>query len=488
MSQKSFSLVAIVAAVLVVFSVILAMDGPSAEIEFQPGRYLVNDVEVSRIAAIEVESEVDGVTRLERQDAGFVVVRGGVKYPAATAEVNRLIKAVDNIRLASEASKAESAHEGFGVGGSLADNAKRVRLFGGDGNLISGVLIGKSAQGAGGAPGRGYYVRRDGDPVTYQSQEYVNLRGRALDFVDKELARNTADDISSVTVTAMEGEASVTYTIESPEAGEVTLASVPEGMEAKEGDVNSVFNASTYLDFSDFHPRKSKEDLAFNNVYRVLTRDQKEFTFELAKTTEPGEPNPSLEPGDEVPDKVTWFVRAKAKYLGPAPQAKQGGMTEEEMKEVETLALARDAADSFTKKHAGWVYEIQSYTGDRMVKPLGDLMEEDDGMPDKVTASHILVAHAGADRATDEIIRTEAEANERAEEARAMAVADPSLFADLAAEYSDGPSKEKGGDLGEFSFESMAKEFSEVAFKLEVGQVSEVTKTPFGYHVILRTK
>ena len=61
-------------------------------------------------------------------------------------------------------------------------------------------------------------------------------------------------------------------------------------------------------------------------------------------------------------------------------------------------------------------------------------------------------------------------------------------FGELAKANSDCPSKEKDGDLGEFTRGRMVKEFEDVAFKQEVGTVSAPVKTQFGWHLILPTK
>ncbi len=57
-------------------------------------------------------------------------------------------------------------------------------------------------------------------------------------------------------------------------------------------------------------------------------------------------------------------------------------------------------------------------------------------------------------------------------------------FEKAAEQYSTCPSKEVGGNLGEFAKGQMVPEFENAAFKLEIGEMSEPVKTQFGYHII----
>lgn len=86
--------------------------------------------------------------------------------------------------------------------------------------------------------------------------------------------------------------------------------------------------------------------------------------------------------------------------------------------------------------------------------------------PESVRASHILV-------------KEEDEANDIINE-----INEGLSFEEAAKKYSMCPSKEAGGDLGEFTRGKMVPEFEEAAFSIEEGKLSEPVKTQFGYHII----
>ena len=101
---------------------------------------------------------------------------------------------------------------------------------------------------------------------------------------------------------------------------------------------------------------------------------------------------------------------------------------------------------------------------------------------EKIKASHILF-RVPANASDQEKTKKKA----LAKEVLAKAKKNPASFAELAKQYGEDPTKDRGGDLGFFTKGRMVKPFEEAAWKLKKGKVSNLVTTQFGYHIILKT-
>ncbi len=163
-----------------------------------------------------------------------------------------------------------------------------------------------------------------------------------------------------------------------------------------------------------------------------------------------------------VADMILVSKAAEDKKLGDTPEFKRKAEFARKKLLMEGL-LQSIGKDALTDEAMHKVY-------DEAVKQIGDEKE--------VHARHILFrAPAGDEKASKE-----AEDKIKAVIVRLKKGED---FAKVAGEVTEDPSgKANGGDLGYFSKDQMVPEFSEAAFKLEQGQISEPVKTQFGWHVI----
>ena len=108
--------------------------------------------------------------------------------------------------------------------------------------------------------------------------------------------------------------------------------------------------------------------------------------------------------------------------------------------------------------------------------------------PGEIGARHILVMHQESQAKPEGVTRTRDEAQARAKECL-LKLREGGDFTELVREYSDEPgAAQRGGDLGLFKRETMVKNFSDAAFRLAVGEVSEVIETTYGFHIIKRTR
>ncbi len=134
-----------------------------------------------------------------------------------------------------------------------------------------------------------------------------------------------------------------------------------------------------------------------------------------------------------------------------------------EQRKVRTLLLDREQAE---KRVVIPVTEAQRFYNNNI-----NLYQT----PEQIRASHILLNVAGKDEAA---VRTQAETVLQ----QVKAGGD---FAELAKKFSEDPgTRDKGGDLDYFNRGRMVPEFETAAFALEPGQVSDIVRSQFGFHII----
>lgn len=102
--------------------------------------------------------------------------------------------------------------------------------------------------------------------------------------------------------------------------------------------------------------------------------------------------------------------------------------------------------------------------------------------PEERKASHILI------RVKKDAPKEKDEAAKKTAEELLKRIRSGEDFAELAKKASNDPgSASKGGDLGFFGKGAMVPAFEDAAFKMKKGEVSDLVRSPFGYHIIKLT-
>jgi len=101
----------------------------------------------------------------------------------------------------------------------------------------------------------------------------------------------------------------------------------------------------------------------------------------------------------------------------------------------------------------------------------------------EIKASHILICFEGAEGCQEPLSKEQA--LEQITKLRAELT--PENFAEKAkANSTDPTAAQNGGDLGWFQRDAMIKEFSDAAFAMAKGEISQPVETQFGYHIIYK--
>jgi parvulin-like peptidyl-prolyl isomerase len=459
MNNRQLIVLGAVAALLVIITTVLYVQPESGGGQFQSGTLLIQGLAPEQIHSIAIEEGGDQLT-IQRSGDGFVLPDKN-DYPASVEKINELLIDVLDIRCADRITSSAQKHEQLGVTEESPD-ATVVSFLDADGKRLIGVVKGKSPE-----DGTGAYVRLLEDDTVYTTEEGLYIDAEGMDYVEKTVLEVEKDKIQTVKVELPDSS----YVINRGEDDDPQLQEVPEGKEPKASTIESVFGALSSVRIKDLQPA-AESDVEWDASYRAEIEGGLAYTVRSAEKDD------------------TYYVHLSADGPDVEQVTVERTESEESLKKKDALLQASDRAKEFNELHDAWVYELASYKAKRLRKPLSDLVKEiekeEAKTPEEVGARHILISYKGAERA--EATRTKEEAKNLAEKVLKEAQAEDADFAALAKKYSDGPSGEKGGDLGTFGKGKMAPPFEKAAFGLKVGELSGVVETKFGFHIIKRTE
>ena len=231
------------------------------------------------------------------------------------------------------------------------------------------------------------------------------------------------------------------------------------------GNINEQLLASQYppLTKSDFE-ENLRRSLMIDKLRSALTDwlalSDAEVEREYRSRNEKAKLQVVALTADKFRDKVTVNDADLASYYA----AHQAEYRKGEQRKVKYLLVDRDQMRS---KIMITPQEIESYYNQNV---------QQFQQPEQVRASHILLKTEGKD---------EAAVRKQAEDILKQAKAPGADFAALAKKYSeDDGSKVNGGDLDYFGKGRMVPEFEQAAFALQPGQISDLVKSQFGFHII----
>ncbi len=236
---------------------------------------------------------------------------------------------------------------------------------------------------------------------------------------------------------------------------------------------NGVFNSSQYR-YILSRNRMTPEDFEFLQKNAMLQQKIRTLVISSVKVSE----NEVLEwfKWDNTTASIDYVLFEPTKYKDITPGEEEIKAYHEENKdnyktdpEVKVQYLRFDN-ETYKPRVKIDNVEIQDYYDENK----GELKNEK-----TVEARHILLK-TEKDTSPEEIEKKK----EKALEIMKMAKEEGKDFAELAKEYSEGPTKDKGGQLGAFKKGAMVKPFSDKAFSMKPGEISEPVLTRFGWHII----
>jgi hypothetical protein len=320
---------------------------------------------INDAAVLAVERKDGGYELRKNGDTWVVAEKGG--YPADVSPIAKTLIALAQMTTVEPKTSDPARYPQLGVQdpGAEGSTATKLTVKDSGGAVLASVIVGKAHEGKQGSSTGQVYVRKPGEAQSWLAKGSLDLKEKAVDWLQKEILKVPRDRVCSVEVTHPDGEV-VHVDREKPTDTNFTLHDIPPGKELSYPSVaGSMANALEWLNFEDVVPA-SEIDFStgagpvcrfetFDGlVVTIRTKDQDGKTYARFEAAYQA---PSTPPADAASDPAA-ADPAKAKETKKSP--------EEVQKEVADLQA----------RLAAWTYVIPAYNRSTFAKKKSEMLKD----------------------------------------------------------------------------------------------------------------
>jgi len=312
------------------------------EVTLNEGSYLLHWFNPEKVYEIYIKQGDESLT-FKRLDECFILT-GKYDYPVSNEQINRIVKAIADIRCAEKVTSDERNHAALGVLGERGSVV--VRIFNESGQKMTGMVIGRDRPGF-----PGFYVRLDDEKQVYLSTDALPpVSTNYVDYIRRDLPPGRKSDY--VRISCKNGEGAFALDLRE---GKPVLEDVPKRQRQRDDAITEVLKTLQQFPVRNIHRTGDLPSLSWPTHLDFQRKDCTVYRIELAEKD-----------SRHFARTVAMMNDASVPTKGEAAGADKG---------QEALQLARDSAGAYNRDHEPWVYEIDSSWARAAQKTQADLLE-----------------------------------------------------------------------------------------------------------------
>lgn len=384
MKLKTLSVLAAIAAVLIIVAVFMAeQQKPGApttgQLVFPKLKAVINDVTEFSVAT------QSGTITLHRQE-DIWRVKEKYDYPADLGTVRETLIGLAELTTLEPKTRKPELYEKLGLQdvdaeGSLSTG---ITLKDATDNTVAAAIIGNDRPAQGKSGYKELFIRKVGDPQTWLVQGRLTVEKNPGKWLDKELTQIETKRVRRLVVTHLDKTRLVVEKAR-PTDLNYQVANLPEGLEIEsQFTVNNIVSTVTSLSLEDVQP---VSEIPFNDqpvvravfetfdglqgTVQLLPKDEKNyvtisavFNADLVWKPEPeSEAEPEKESEPEAGEQPEADTQNKEKAAEP------------EQPRIKSEAEVKAEIEALNKRVGSWVYVIPKFRADALLKKPQDLLK-----------------------------------------------------------------------------------------------------------------